>query len=85
MVLAAAVPFCVAGQKRHCSIACWAFSSSDELNKLATEHKENKLLGSLINALIVTKRFWEHVELKLTGVTINVTLGLLPKVTVEIN
>ena len=57
----------------------------DELNKLATEHKENKLLGSLINALMMTKRFWQHVESKLTGVTVNVTLGILPKVTVEIS
>jgi hypothetical protein len=32
----------------------------------------------------MTKRFWEQVESKLTGVMLNVTLGLLPKVTAEI-
>ncbi len=35
--------------------------------------------------MITAKRLWEHVQLKLTGVTVNMTLGVPPKVAVEMH
>jgi len=57
----------------------------DGLKKLIDEHQGDALLVSMLRALITTRRFWELVELKLTGVTINVTLGVPPKVAVELH
>jgi hypothetical protein len=57
---------------------------TDALKQLGEEHKDNKLLVHLLDALILTKKFWEHVDCKLKCVTINFTLGMLPKVSVEI-
>jgi len=37
----------------------------------------------MLKALITLRHFWEHVELKLKSVTINVTLGIPPKIAVE--
>ena len=55
----------------------------DELKKIIQAQPEEKLLVSLLDALVTAKRLWEHVQLKLTSVTLNVTLGLPPKVTAE--
>jgi hypothetical protein len=55
----------------------------DRLKKMIEEHQAETLLVSLLNALITTRRFWEHVELKLTSVTLDITLGVPPKINVE--
>ena len=55
----------------------------DSLKKMIEEHQAEKLLVSLLNALITARRFWEHVELKLTSVTLDIKLGVPPKINVE--
>lgn len=57
----------------------------DSLKKMIEEHQAEKLLISLLNALIMAKRIREHVELPLTGVTLDVTLGALPKITISLH
>ncbi len=57
----------------------------EELKKMIQGKPDEKLLVSLLEALITAKRLWEHVQLKLTSVTLNVTVGLPPKVTVEMH
>ena len=57
----------------------------DSLKKIIEEHQAETLLVSLLNALIMARRFWEHMELKLTGVTLNITLGVPPKINVDIH
>lgn len=57
----------------------------DSLKKIIEEHKAETLLVSLLNALIMARRFWEHMELKLTGVTLNITLGVPPTIKVDIH
>lgn len=57
----------------------------DDLKKMIQGKPDEKLLVSLLDALITARRLWEHLELKLTSVTLNVTLGLPPKVAVEMN
>jgi hypothetical protein len=59
--------------------------SEDALKKLMDEHQSETLLVTLLKALIVTKKLWEHMESKLTSATINLTLGVSPKVTVDVN
>lgn len=55
----------------------------ESLKKMIEEHQAETLLVSLLNALIMARGFWEHAELKLTGVTLDVTLGVPPKVKVD--
>jgi hypothetical protein len=50
---------------------------------MAAEHQGEAQLVSLLHTLITAKALWEHVELKLTSVTMNITLGVPPKVDVE--
>jgi len=57
----------------------------DKMKKMIEEHQSEALLVSLLKALITTRRCWEHVELKLTGVMMNVTLGVPPKIGVEVH
>ncbi len=57
----------------------------DSLKKIIEEHQAETLLVSLLNALIMARRFWEHMELKLTGVTLNITLGVPPTIKVDIH
>jgi len=56
----------------------------NELKKMIEGHQGEALLVSLLKALIVTRQIWEHVELKLKGFTLNVTLGASPKINVEL-
>jgi hypothetical protein len=56
----------------------------DKLKPMMEEHKGEALLVSLLKALLVTRQIWEHVDLKLTGVTLKVTLGVPPKIDAEI-
>ena len=55
----------------------------DALRKLIDERQAEPLLVSMLKALITLRHFWEHVELKLKSVTINVTLGVPPNIAVE--
>jgi hypothetical protein len=57
----------------------------DEMKKMIEEHQSEALTVALLKALITTRRCWEHVELKLTGVTMHVTLGLPPNISVEVH
>ena len=57
----------------------------DGLKEMIEEHKAETLLVSLLNALITARRFWEHMELKLTGVAVDLTLGVPPKINVEVH
>jgi len=59
--------------------------SEDGLTKLMNEHQTDTLLVSLVKALIMTKRLWDHMELKLTSLTVNVTLGVPPKIAIDLN
>ncbi len=55
------------------------------LKQIIADHQGDKLLVSLLDALITARRLWEHVELKLKTVTIDLTLGVPPKVAVEMH
>jgi hypothetical protein len=57
----------------------------DALKTLMDQHQSETLLVTLLKTLILTKKLWEHMESKLTSATINLTLGLSPKVTVDVN
>jgi hypothetical protein len=57
----------------------------DELRKKIAEHQGEALLVSILKALILTRQIWERLELKVTGVTLNVTLGISPKISVEVH
>jgi hypothetical protein len=56
----------------------------DRLRAMIDEHKSDELLVSLLKALSWTRWGWEHMEVKLTGVTLHVTLGIPPKISAEI-
>jgi hypothetical protein len=56
----------------------------DGLKEVIEQHKTETLLVSLLNALISTRRFWEHMELKLTRVAVDLTLGVPPRINVEV-
>jgi hypothetical protein len=47
------------------------------------DHQAEQLLVSMVKALIMLRHFWERGELRLNIVTINVTLGVPPKIAVE--
>ncbi len=55
----------------------------ETLRKVIEDHQAEPLLVSMVKALILLRHFWEHVELKLNSVTINVTLGVPPRIAVE--
>jgi len=59
--------------------------TEDGLKKLMEEHQNETLLVSLLKTLILTRKLWERMESKLTGVTINLILGVSPKVSVDVN
>ena len=55
----------------------------ESLKQTIEEHQGEATLVSLLKALIASKQIWEHVELKLTTLTLDVTLGVPPKVGVD--
>jgi hypothetical protein len=57
----------------------------DHLRAMIDEHKNEELLVALLKTLIWARWGWEQMELKLTGVTLHVTLGIPPKVSAEIH
>jgi len=52
----------------------------DALRKLLDERQAEPLLVSMLKALITLRRFWGHIELKPTNVTIKVALRLRPNI-----
>jgi hypothetical protein len=57
----------------------------ERLRAMIDEHKSEDLLVSLLRTLIWARWGWEQMELKLTGVTLHVTLGVPPKLSAEIH
>ncbi len=57
----------------------------DGLKQIIAAHPGETLLVTMLEALLFAKHLWERVELKLTSATLNVTLGLPPKVAVEMH
>jgi hypothetical protein len=55
----------------------------EDLKRMMSEHPDDKLLGSMLKALIAAKQVWEHFEPRFTRLTVNVSLGINPKVTVK--
>ena len=55
----------------------------DKLEALAAAHPQDQLLLGLLKALILARKFHDHVELKLKEIRLNVTLGVPPKIDVE--
>ena len=52
---------------------------------LMDERKDDKLLITLLKALLLAKKVHGHVESKLKSVTLHATLGLPPSVSVELH
>jgi len=57
----------------------------DRIEKMIQEHQAEPLLCSMLNALVKAKQFLDYVELKLTGFTLHIKLGVLPKFDVEMH
>jgi hypothetical protein len=55
------------------------------LTTLMHEKKDDKLLVSLLKALLLAKKVHGHVESTLKGVTLHVTLAVPPRVDVELS
>ena len=55
----------------------------DKLEALAAAKADDQLLVGLLKALVLARKFHDHVELKLEEIVLNVTLGVPPKIDVE--
>jgi hypothetical protein len=55
------------------------------LTTMMEEKKDDKVLGSLLKALIIAKKIHGHIESKLQTVTLQITLGVPPSVAVELS
>ncbi|MNC90216.1 hypothetical protein D3C83_62880 [compost metagenome] len=49
------------------------------------DHQDNSSTVTLLKGLLLAKRVSDHLEGKLEGVTLHVTLGIPPGVTVELH
>lgn len=58
---------------------------ADALELMMEQRADDKMLCSLLKALLMTRQFADRVELKLTQVTLNITLGLPPNINVEVH
>ena len=56
-----------------------------QVEQLMQEHKDHSLTVNLLKGLLLAKRVAELFEGKLDGVTLHITLGLPPKVEVELH
>ena len=55
------------------------------LQKLTEEHKDNKLLAGMLNALIRAKQVRDRVDISyFTGTTLNVKLGVPPSISFDL-
>ena len=59
--------------------------SEDGLKKLMDENKDDSMTVTLLKTLILTRKLWDHMDTKLTGVTVNLILGISPKISVDVN
>jgi len=57
----------------------------DRVQAMIEEHKSDELLVALLKTLLWARWVWEHLELKVTNVTLHVTLGISPKITAEVH
>jgi hypothetical protein len=57
----------------------------DAVQAMIDAHKGEDLLVALLKALLWARWGWEHLELKVTDLTLHVTLGLPPKITTEVH
>lgn len=55
----------------------------DKIETMIAERSGEKLLTSLLKALLMAKKFSEYVDLRLSNVTLYLTLGVPPKIRVE--
>ena len=55
----------------------------DKLQALVAAQPGDELLAGLVKALVLARKFHDHVDLKLKDITLNVTLGVPPKIDVE--
>ena len=55
------------------------------VEQLMQEHADHALTVTLLKGLLLAKRVADHVESKLDGVTLHVTLGVPPSVNVELH
>ena len=55
----------------------------DKLEALAAAKADDQLLVGLLKALVLARKFHDHVDLKLEEIVLNVTLGVPPKIDVE--
>jgi hypothetical protein len=57
----------------------------DRLKAMMVEKKDDTMLVSLLKALVLAKKIHGHVESTHKGVTLHITLGLPPSVTIELS
>ncbi len=58
---------------------------TDKVQALSAQYSDEALLVALLKALQWARWGWEHMELKVSTVTLHVTLGFPPKVTAEVH
>ena len=57
----------------------------DRVERLMQEHQDHPSTVTLSKALLLAKRVSDHVEGKMEGVTLHITLGIPPSVDVELH
>lgn len=57
----------------------------EKVDQLLSEHQGDSTTVMLLKSLLVAKRISDHIEGRLDGVTLHVTLGVLPSVNVELH
>jgi hypothetical protein len=58
---------------------------TDAIEKMLDQRAEDKLLCGLLRALLMARQCADRVELKLTEVTLHITLGIPPNISVEVH
>jgi hypothetical protein len=56
----------------------------DKIKQIIEEPQSERLTVLAGKALIMTKKFWKHVESKQEGVELDVTLGLMPSINMRL-
>ena len=57
----------------------------DEVERLIEKHQNDSSTVSLLKALLLAKKISGHVEGKMEGVTLHITLGVPPSVKIELH
>jgi hypothetical protein len=57
----------------------------DKVERLMQEHKDHSSTVTLLKGLLLAKQVSDHLEGKLESVTLHITLGIPPSVTVELH